>query len=119
MADISKITLPSGNTYDIKDATARELIENLTGYTKYLGVTTTALADGVTTNPIIINGESVTAAAGDIAVYGNGEFIFNGTAWQAFGDLSALGALAVDFKRTLQEPEVCRTVRRANRLDQP
>ena len=26
MADISKITLPSGNTYDIKDATAREMI---------------------------------------------------------------------------------------------
>lgn len=26
MADISKITLPSGNTYDIKDAVARELI---------------------------------------------------------------------------------------------
>lgn len=26
MADISKITLPSGNTYDIKDATAREML---------------------------------------------------------------------------------------------
>ena len=26
MADISKITLPSGNTYDIKDSTAREMI---------------------------------------------------------------------------------------------
>ena len=26
MADISKITLPSGNTYDIKDATARSMI---------------------------------------------------------------------------------------------
>ena len=29
MADISKITLPSGTTYDIKDATARALIEEL------------------------------------------------------------------------------------------
>ena len=26
MADISKRTLPSGDTYDIKDATAREMI---------------------------------------------------------------------------------------------
>ena len=26
MAEISKITLPSGNTYDIKDATARQMI---------------------------------------------------------------------------------------------
>lgn len=94
MADISKIMLPSGNTYDIKDAIARELIENLTGYTKYLGVTTTALSDGASTNPITVGGESITAETGDIAVYGSGEFIFNGTTWQAFGDLSALGALA-------------------------
>ena len=26
MADISRITLPSGNTYDIKDAVARQMI---------------------------------------------------------------------------------------------
>ena len=31
MAEISKITLPSGNTYDIKDAGARDLISQLTG----------------------------------------------------------------------------------------
>ena len=60
----------------------------------YLGVTTTALTDGATTNPITINGEQVTAKKGNIANYGSKEFIFNGTAWQEFGDLSALGALA-------------------------
>lgn len=94
MADISKIMLPSGNTYDIKDAVARNLIESLAGFTKFLGVTTTALTDGSTTNPITINNQSVTADTGSIVTYGNAEFIFNGTAWQAFGDLSALGALA-------------------------
>lgn len=94
MADISKITLPSGTTYDIKDATARELIGNLDKYTKFLGVTTTALSDGATTNPITIAGASVTAVSGNIATYGSQEFIFNGTSWQAFGDLSGLGALA-------------------------
>lgn len=94
MADISKITLPSGNTYDIKDATARNLIQNLAGFTKFLGVTTTALVDGATTNPVVINGDSVTADTGSIVTYGSQEFIFNGTAWQAFGDLSALGDLA-------------------------
>lgn len=98
MADLSKITLPSGTTYDIKDATAREMIEGLSGYTKYLGVTTTAISDGDTTNPITINGESVTAVNGDIANYQSKEFIFNGTAWQEFGDLSGLGDLA--FKDT-------------------
>ena len=94
MADISKITLPSGNTYDIKDATARNLIQSLAGFTKFLGVTTTALTDGSTTNPITINNQPVTADTGSIVTYGSQEFIFNGTAWQAFGDLSALGALA-------------------------
>lgn len=93
MADISKITVNS-QTYDIKDAEARKMIENLSGYTKYLGVTTTALSDGATTNPITIEGKQVTASAGDIANYGSKEFIFNGTAWQEFGDLSGLKALA-------------------------
>ena len=94
MAEISKITLPSGTTYDLKDATARSLIEALGNYTVFLGVTTTALTDGATTNPITISGSNVTARTGDIATYGSQEFIFNGIAWQAFGDLSALGSLA-------------------------
>ena len=94
MADLSKITLPSGTTYDIKDATAREMIEDLSGYTKYLGVTTTALTDGSSINPITINDESVTAVKGDIVNYQSLEFIFNGTVWQEFGDLSGLGDLA-------------------------
>ena len=94
MADLSKITLPSGNIYDIKDAVAREAIGDLSKFTEYLGVTTTALTDGATTNPITINGESVTAKKGNIAMYGNAEFIFSGTAWQEFGDLSALGDMA-------------------------
>jgi len=94
MSEISKITLPSGTTYDLKDAHARELIDEMSGYTDFLGVTTTALSDGATTNPIKINNKDVTAKKGNIATYGSAEFIFNGTAWQAFGDLSGLGTLA-------------------------
>ena len=94
MANIKQIKLPSGTTYDIVDQGARDLIDALSNYTAYLGVTTTVLTDGSTTNPIVINGENVTAKAGSIATYQHAEFIFNGTAWQEFGDLSALGALA-------------------------
>ena len=95
MADIKKILLPGmSEAYDIVDAGARELIEELEAYTDYLGVTTTEITDGATTNPITIGGESVTAKKGNIVNYGSKEFIFNGTAWQEFGDLSALGALA-------------------------
>ena len=94
MSDISKITLPSGSTYDIKDAYARQQIEALSGYTYYIGVTTTPLTDGATTNPITVNGQSITANTGAICTYGSKEFIWNGSAWQEFGDLSALGDLA-------------------------
>lgn len=98
MADISQIKLPNGTTYNIKDANARERIEALESFTTYLGVTTTALTDGATTNPITINGQSVTAQTGNIVLYGNQEFIFDGTHWNQFGDLSSLGSLA--YKNT-------------------
>ena len=109
MADnptLSKITLPSGTTYDIKDAWSRAQIESLSGYTYYMGVTSTAISDGSTTNPVIINGESVTAKTGAICTYQSKEFIWNGTAWQEFGDLSSLGALAyVDTASTTYTPQ--------------
>ena len=110
MADISKITLPSGNSYDIKDITARagvqetkELIAELMNYTEYLGVTTTTLVDGVTTSPdVVIAGETVTAVSGDVVTDSNGvEFIYNGTVWQKFGDLSGLGEMAFVNKGTV------------------
>ena len=98
MADVSILKI-NGTSYDIKDAWSREQIEALSQYTDYLGVTTTVLTDGSETNPITINGESVTAVVGNIVTYipsgsAGKEFIFNGTAWQEFGDLSALGELA-------------------------
>jgi len=105
MADISKITLPSGNTYDIKDQGARDLIASLQGGSYFLGKSTTALTDGATTNPIQIDGVTGTTTAinGNVAVYGNAEFIFNGTKWIEFGDLSTLGALAYKDDVTLSK----------------
>lgn len=87
MPDISELKLPSGTVYQIKDTQARSAKE-------WLGITTTALTDGATTNPITIDGQSVTAVSGNITSYDETEFIFNGTKWQEFGDLSDLGTLA-------------------------
>lgn len=87
MPDISEIKMPSGTVYQIKDTQARSA-------KGWIGITTTALTDGATTNPITVNGQSVTAVAGDITSYDETEFIFNGSAWQEFGDLSDLGTLA-------------------------
>lgn len=97
MSDISKIKVGS-TSYDIKDADARSRIAALESYSDFLGVTTTQLVDGVTTSPVItINGDSVTAKKGNIAIYGSAEFIYDGTVWQEFGDLSALQNLLGDL----------------------
>ena len=97
---LSSIVLPvnvSGTvtdvTFEIKDAAARQLISDLGNAVKWIGVTTTALTDGDTTNPITIGGESVTAVAGDMAQYSGEEFVWSGSAWQSigknnFGDLA-------------------------------
>lgn len=99
MPDISKITLPSGNTYDIKDAGARELIAQLQGGQYFLGLTTSAITNGSTTKPVVIGGEDVNQEKGNIVVYGNAEFIWDGAKWIEFGDLSTLGSLA--YKSTV------------------
>lgn len=91
MAEISQIKLPNGTTYDIKDATARAQVG---GAIILRGTTTTALTDEATTNPITINGSSYTAVANDAVFYSKKEFVFDGTKWHEFGDMSGLGALA-------------------------
>lgn len=91
MAEISKITLPSGTTYDLKDTVARQ---QAAGGIHLVGVTTTELVDESTTNPITINGSSYTAQNQDAVFYGKKEFVFDGTKWHEFGDMSGLGDLA-------------------------
>ena len=59
-----------------------------------VGVTTTDLTDGATTNPITVDGQSYTAQPNDAVIYGNKEFLFDGTYWHEFGDMSGLGSAA-------------------------
>lgn len=84
---------------ELKDAVARAAT---VGGTHYKGVTTTALTDGASTNPITIGGSSYTALNGDIVVVSetSSEFIFSSSdsKWHIFGDLSDLEALGfVDY----------------------
>ena len=92
MPEISKITLPSGTTYDIKDATAREMASGVIHLIE--GVNTTELVDGASTNPIMVNGHAYTAKKGDATFWNNKEFVFDGSIWHEFGDLTGLKALA-------------------------
>ena len=101
---ISKVKIPGDTAiYYIKDDEARDLIAQLGDFTAYLGVTTTALSDGSTTNPITIDGESVTAVAGNIVSYNDTttslytakDFIFNGTKWQEFAAYADKGTVTI------------------------
>lgn len=101
---ISQITVPvlvNGEevmtTFDLKDAAAREMIEDLGNAIYWMGVTVTPLTDGSTTNPILIGNEQeqeeVRANVGGMAQYNGEEFIWNGSAWQSVGK-NNFGALA-------------------------
>ena len=103
---VSSITVPvdvSGTitpvTYDIKDAEARARIAELGSAVYWMGVTTTVLTDGSTTNPITINSETVTAEVGGMAQYDAIEYVWNGSAWQEMGH-GNFGALA--FKNSAE-----------------
>lgn len=97
MADpvyFSKVKLLDGTVAEVYDEVAREAIK---GGTHFLGVTSTTITDGATTNPIMIGDDSVTAVNGDIVVSGNKEFIFASvdSKWHELGDTTGLGALAL------------------------
>lgn len=77
--------------YDIKDQKARDDIAALGHPLKFVGVTTTQLTDGSTTNPITVDGASYTATKGDVVIV-NGtdqEFFWTGSAWESIGDASS------------------------------
>lgn len=91
---VSEIQLPDGVVAEVKDTVARAAAA---GTTHFIGVSTTPLADGSTVTTIVVNGHDVTVVNGDIAVYGNKEFIYAtiDLKWHEMGDITGLGALAL------------------------
>lgn len=103
MADISKITLPNGNTYDIKDTTARAAIEAFAGgdAVVFMGVSTTELTDGGNENPTVSGTAVTTKTKGQLYFYGTNEFVYgDDNKWHALGSLETLGTLA--YKSTVK-----------------
>lgn len=97
---ISSITLPSGSTYDLKDAQARQDIQDLqnlaSGAMHWLGISSTAITDGGTQKPTI-DGVQITLGeddAGAVVGYAEREYAWNGAKWQEFGSTGSLKALA-------------------------
>lgn len=97
MTPLFTIKMPSGNIYEIADEYARNLIKELMNFHEYLGITTSAITEGSTINPVIIDGEEVTATSGDVVTLSTDhtEWVFDSLGkWNVFGNLSGLGALA-------------------------
>lgn len=96
---ISRITLPEGGDYIIKDSWARSQIAAITGTSAltFRGVSNTALTDNGTEVPTI-TGSTTTAGdlgVGDIYFYGASEYIWGPDGkWHELGNLTNLGGLA-------------------------
>jgi len=99
---LSKIVQGSDTLY-IKDTEARESIANIetsiTGGMHYIGETSTEIVDGSSVSTLTPKSEGSLAkltdfAAGDIVIYGELEFVWNGSTWHEFGSTGSLKSLA-------------------------
>ena len=93
MPEISRITLPDGNTYTLKDSVARS---GAGGGLLFRGVTTSNITDGSSLTTIEVDGQTITVENGDLVIKGTKEFVFStvDNKWHEFGDNSPFGALA-------------------------
>ena len=73
-------------TYGLLNKKIKKLQEEIDNLGVFLGITTTPLQDGSTTNPIIIDGEPVTAKKGDWVIVDGTEqaFIFSSPTWTEY-----------------------------------
>jgi hypothetical protein len=83
-----------GETYDGSSAveiTATELRTHLgiDNALHFIGLTTTEITDGATVTSITVKGKSHTAAAGDVVLYNDNEYVFDGSNWLELGDGSS------------------------------
>lgn len=102
MANIKKIKLSDNSIVDINvpysltvgtksfdgsraiNVTAADL--GLSGAMLFLGTTTTSIKDGNTTKTIKINSKDVTVTNGNVVLYGNKEYVWNGSSWEELGN---------------------------------
>lgn len=75
------------------------ITKDIAGGMHFIGTTSTALTDGATTATLVAAStgslnKTTGFIAGDMVVYKGSEFVWTGSAWALFGDLSSLGSLA-------------------------
>lgn len=84
------VTSVAGNTGAITADTLRTSL-GLSNAMHFLGVTTTNISTGTanTTATVSISGSNVTAAAGDVVLYGSQEYVWGNSKWNLLGDESS------------------------------
>lgn len=75
------------------------ITKDIAGGMHFLGTTSTTLTDGATTGTLTEASEKSLSKttgfiAGDMVIYNKSEFVWTGSSWALFGDLSSLGDLA-------------------------
>lgn len=55
----------------------------------FLGTSSTAISDGSTTNPIVIDGTSTTVTSGNVVLYNDQEYVWTGSKWEHLGQDSS------------------------------
>lgn len=108
MAEISKITLPSGNTYDIKDATARELIAGGISFNVVWDGTTAPTVANIPAGVVVTyNGTNYTGTkAASSAESGTFYLVKSGTSPNAYDEYVAAGPDGNRFWEKLGSKEV-------------
>lgn len=60
--------------------------DGLTGAMHFIGVSSTTITNGGTQNPTINNESNTSRESGDVVIYLEQEYVWNGSAWQLLGD---------------------------------
>lgn len=91
------LTLSADPTTDMGAATKQYVdnaVEGLSGAMHFKGVSSTSITDGGT-ETATIGGQPLAAESGDVVIYGDKEFVWAGTFWNEFGDLSDQSSFAL------------------------
>ena len=88
----NRVTTVSSSSNHTQYPTAKAVYDivntMLSSAMRFQGVTSTALVDGSTTNPVVVDGASYTATRGDVVVRSDVglEYLWTGAKWQQLGD---------------------------------
>ena len=82
------------------EAAVVDAMSGLSGAMHYIGTSTSVITDGGTENPTISGYSGTAKTAGNVVVYGSKEFVWNGSAWEEFGDEGSYALKTVSITGT-------------------